>query len=615
MEHVEDFSHYLSAWFLDAPVESIKLDNVKEMYAYAIWYKTLEAVHYGYNKELRFMSHLWDEVPHIYRPLCFYLVMEVCFAMFMPNLLKFFLYTAHNTSNRLVNFLMAVLSSEIHCARNFCRNFFCGTSIMSPASASAAAAAAMLACKCLCEATPNTGINLFDEHSLPERTLVVLSGCDLLCPALYVRHWLETKTNAQVLYNPTSGLPWPDFSSITVPSFSSVAPNLPSWPSGLPDFSGMTVPSLSSVKGSVAASMGSTAAAIGNVLDASWLMNGYEGLAWGFTSEEDEEPDAMWDATGWYKMGDIKLKVKLLDQSVHELEVDPDTPISDVKCLIEALLNVPASRQRLIYKGRVLRDADTVQGLGDHQQLLAALNNAVQHVLQQEVGRERPLLTAQQLHQLQQAATTAAGDGAAAASLQLPLVLAALAVLAHRAVDWLPARIGPAAMQLISAAQQSAAEVQVQPLLAQLSGQLAAAAALLLELARAASACSLAAQGNAGALVANTAAVLRERAAGEFAGAGVPRIVPTNYRDGSSSRSGALPAKRKASAAAGGGGAAAGDAGAGSSSFGAAQGPSLASPFTPAAATAAGGSGVRQDSGASGARVSLTRQPTPAPAG
>jgi len=30
-----------------------------------------------------------------------------------------------------------------------------------------------------------------------------------------------------------------------------------------------------------------------------------------------------------------------------------DTPVSDVKCLIEALLNVPSSRQRLIYKGRV----------------------------------------------------------------------------------------------------------------------------------------------------------------------------------------------------------------------------------------------------------------------
>jgi hypothetical protein len=49
-----------------------------------------------------------------------------------------------------------------------------------------------------------------------------------------------------------------------------------------------------------------------------------------------------------------------------------DTPISDVKCLIEALLNVPATRQRLIYKGRVLRDADTVQGLGEPQQCSTA---------------------------------------------------------------------------------------------------------------------------------------------------------------------------------------------------------------------------------------------------
>jgi hypothetical protein len=54
-----------------------------------------------------------------------------------------------------------------------------------------------------------------------------------------------------------------------------------------------------------------------------------------------------------------------------------------------------------------------------------------------------------------------------------------------------------------------------QPLLDELSGRLAAAAAFLLELARAASACSLAVQGNASALIANTAAVLREGATGE----------------------------------------------------------------------------------------------------
>jgi hypothetical protein len=45
------------------------------------------------------------------------------------------------------------------------------------------------------------------------------------------------------------------------------------------------------------------------------------------------------------------------------------------------------------------------------QQFLAALNTTVQHVLQQEVSRDHPVLTAQQLQQLQQTASTSAGKG------------------------------------------------------------------------------------------------------------------------------------------------------------------------------------------------------------
>lgn len=55
-----------------------------------------------------------------------------------------------------------------------------------------------------------------------------------------------------------------------------------------------------------------------------------------------------------------------------------------------------------------------------------------------------------------------------------------------------------------------------QQLLSGASGQLQAAAALLVELARAASAASLAAQGNPAALTANTAAVLRGAGAGQL---------------------------------------------------------------------------------------------------
>jgi hypothetical protein len=54
-----------------------------------------------------------------------------------------------------------------------------------------------------------------------------------------------------------------------------------------------------------------------------------------------------------------------------------------------------------------------------------------------------------------------------------------------------------------------------QQLLGGASGQLQAAAALLVELARVASAANLAAQGNPVALTANTAAVLRGSAAGQ----------------------------------------------------------------------------------------------------
>lgn len=41
LSRVQDIKHFLSAWFLDAPFDSIKLDNVKELCAYALWYKTL----------------------------------------------------------------------------------------------------------------------------------------------------------------------------------------------------------------------------------------------------------------------------------------------------------------------------------------------------------------------------------------------------------------------------------------------------------------------------------------------------------------------------------------------------------------------------------------------
>lgn len=41
VSRVQDIQHFLSSWFLDAPFESIRLGNLKELYAYALWYKTM----------------------------------------------------------------------------------------------------------------------------------------------------------------------------------------------------------------------------------------------------------------------------------------------------------------------------------------------------------------------------------------------------------------------------------------------------------------------------------------------------------------------------------------------------------------------------------------------
>lgn len=41
LSRVQDIKHFLSAWFLDAPFDSIRLENVKELCAYALWYKTM----------------------------------------------------------------------------------------------------------------------------------------------------------------------------------------------------------------------------------------------------------------------------------------------------------------------------------------------------------------------------------------------------------------------------------------------------------------------------------------------------------------------------------------------------------------------------------------------
>lgn len=67
------------------------------------------------------------------------------------------------------------------------------------------------------------------------------------------------------------------------------------------------------------------------------------------------------------------------------------TVCSDVKGVLEALTTIPASRQRLIYRGRVLRDDNTLQDLGAWCWLSAGV--VAWFVLQQLTAPDSPFCT------------------------------------------------------------------------------------------------------------------------------------------------------------------------------------------------------------------------------
>ena len=58
------------------------------------------------------------------------------------------------------------------------------------------------------------------------------------------------------------------------------------------------------------------------------------------------------------------LKIKASNAQVTDVEVadGADTTVGDLKVLIEAQLAVPAAQQRLIFKGRILKDHESLEG-------------------------------------------------------------------------------------------------------------------------------------------------------------------------------------------------------------------------------------------------------------
>lgn len=54
------------------------------------------------------------------------------------------------------------------------------------------------------------------------------------------------------------------------------------------------------------------------------------------------------------------IRIRTMDQSTHEMRVPKDMLISLLKERISEMTEVPGARQRLIYRGRVMEDDDSL---------------------------------------------------------------------------------------------------------------------------------------------------------------------------------------------------------------------------------------------------------------
>ncbi|KAI8469722.1 MAG: Alpha/Beta hydrolase protein [Monoraphidium minutum] len=114
-------------------------------------------------------SRLLQARPRRVAHLC--MVDPVCFHMFMPNLLRNFLYRPPGTGSALADFAMASAARELHVSASLSRRFFW------------------------------TDVILWEDQ-LPPGSLVVLSGRDALMATREVHRWLEWHTQVEVMVHP-----------------------------------------------------------------------------------------------------------------------------------------------------------------------------------------------------------------------------------------------------------------------------------------------------------------------------------------------------------------------------------------------------------------------------
>ncbi|WIA11764.1 hypothetical protein OEZ85_011858 [Tetradesmus obliquus] len=146
-----EFKHVSMRWVLWVPT----VDEVAEVLVAIMQREGLErCCLVGHSYGTAVASRLLQQHPAKVVQTC--MIDPVCFSMFMPNLLRNFLYESPGSGSRLGDFMMQCAARDVHVSATLSRRFFW------------------------------SDVNLFEEQ-LPGRSLVVLSGQDVLMAAAKVR--------------------------------------------------------------------------------------------------------------------------------------------------------------------------------------------------------------------------------------------------------------------------------------------------------------------------------------------------------------------------------------------------------------------------------------------
>lgn len=60
----------------------------------------------------------------------------------------------------------------------------------------------------------------------------------------------------------------------------------------------------------------------------------------------------------------MKISIKTTSGETHSIECEPNITIAELKELISKISNIPVNEQRLVYRGRVLKDPCTLKSYG-----------------------------------------------------------------------------------------------------------------------------------------------------------------------------------------------------------------------------------------------------------